>query len=236
MQIEPPPLSRTRPRMRVAATMVVAGVLVAGSACDRQPEPPPAEPAESAASQPQLPPEMPRPTTQELLSGEQVRTPLRVIPFSLEAPRGWSLVPRSGLTIFEGPTPAGTAQIHVSRRSSPMPEHSERLMAGAKREVETNPGPDNFANVRTVGDVKVLEHRMVEKTRSQPTIDSTGRRIADTATPMRWKLMAFVPNAKDFDICELTFVGLTREQYDLDKTLLQRIFDSLAYDTSVKRD
>jgi hypothetical protein len=173
-----------------------------------------------------------RPTTQELLSGEHVRVGLRVIPFTIEAPKGWQLKSHGGVLVLEGPTPAGTAQIQIGKYLPPIAQHAERLIDGAKKEVASAPGPHNMVDVRKIGDVQVLEYRLVGQTRASPAIDGAGKKIADTSTPMQWKLSAFVTSGKETEICQVSMLDLTREQYEIDKELLQRIIASLKYDPS----
>lgn len=173
-----------------------------------------------------------RPTTEQLLTGEQVRMPLRSIPFSLTVPKGWQIKANGGILTLEGPTPAGTAQIQVSRHVAPIAQHAERLIEGAKKEIQTNPSKYGLAEVRTLnGGIRSLEYRTVARSPTgAPAIDSTGRQIATTATPMQWKITAFVQNGKDTDLCELSYTDLTLEQFEIDRPLLEKIFASFQYD------
>jgi hypothetical protein len=173
-----------------------------------------------------------RPTTQQLLTGEQVRMPLRAIPFSISVPKGWEIKSNAGIMTLEGPTPAGTAQIQVSRHVAPIAQHAERLVEGAKKEVQSNTPKYGLAEVRNMTpDIRSLEYRTVARSPTgAPTIDSTGRQIAPTATPMQWKLTAFVPHGKDTDLCELSYTDLTLEQFEIDRPLLEKIFASFQYD------
>jgi len=189
----------------------------------------PAEPQPTASTQAAT---TNRPTTQQLLSGEQTRIPLRAIPFTISVPKNWQIKVQAGIPILEGPTPSGVAQIQISRHASPIAQHSDRLVEGAKRDVQANPSPYALAEVRNLsGGIRALEYRSVARTpTTSAAIDSTGRKIADVATPLQWKFTAFVPNGRDTDLCELSFIDLTREQFDLDRELLEKIIASLQYD------
>src|SRR5262249_11729980 len=105
-----------------------------------------------------------RPTTQELIEGPRTRIPLRAMPFSMEVPRGWQIKSVGGVQILEGPTPAGVAQIQLAKHGSPIPQHAERLIEGAKKEAAASPGPLTLADVREIGSFKMLETRSVGNT------------------------------------------------------------------------
>jgi hypothetical protein len=219
-----------RRRLFIIAGMVGIVVVVLLGCDQRQQTEAPQEPADQPASAPTTEPEPTRPTTRQLLDGEQIPLSLKVIPFTITVPKGWKPESLGGVLIIEGPTPAGVARIQITRHASPIPQHSDRLVEGAKKEIEANPGADNLAEVRKIGEIRALEYRLVGKTTTSPTIDSAGRKIADTATPMQWKLTAFVPNGKDFDLCELSFIDLKHEQYVIDRELLHKIVAGLAFD------
>jgi len=213
----------------------LALVSLSGPGCDK-PRPQAAhqqhEEAEQAAATRASAVKEGRPTTQELLQGEQVRIPLRAIPFSISAPKGWDLKAMAGIITIQGPTIAGNAQIQVSRHVAPIAQHAERLIEGAKKDVAANPSPIALAEVRNLtGGIRCLEYRTVSRNPTgAPTIDSAGRQIAPTATPMQWKITAFVPRGNETDLCEISCTDLTREQFDMDRELLEKIFASLQYD------
>jgi hypothetical protein len=221
--------------LATVALIVAVATAANTSGCDRpRPQaanPQPQEPAQPAATQASLTVNE-RPTTQQLLTGEYVRVPLRAIPFSVTVPKGWEIKAQAGILTLEGPTLAGTAQIQISRHLAPIPQHAERLIEGAKREVAANRSPYGLAEVRTLsGDIRYLEYRSVSPNPTgSPTIDSTGRQIAPTATPMQWKLTAFLVRGKDTDLCELSLIDFTREQFEMDREVLEKIFASFEYD------
>lgn len=171
-----------------------------------------------------------RPTTQELLQGEQARIALKVIPFWVSVPRGWEMKSQAGVMVLEGPTPSGVAQLQIGRHLAPIAQHAERLVEGAKRDAASKPGPYTLADVRELGGLQMLETRSIGPTQPTPAIDAQGNTIADTSTRMDWKTMVFVPEGRETAVCEIHFIDLTREQYDRDKELLTKIMSSLQYD------
>ena len=60
--------------------------------------------------------------------------------------------------------------------------------------------------------------------------DSNNQERTVTATPYSWNLTLYVPQGKNFGRYEINFIGLTREQYLQDKSVLEVIIDSLRYD------
>jgi hypothetical protein len=216
----------------VLMSICMAALLIGG--CDRQrPQAANQQPDQSSAPATQASATLAnRPTTGQLLNGEQVRIPLRAIPFTVSVPKGWQLKANAGIITLEGPTPSGTVQIQVSRHVAPIAQHAERLIEGAKKEVQNNSSKYGLAEVRNMTpEIRCLEYRTVARDPiGGPTIDSTGRQIAPTATPMQWKLTAFVPHGRDTDLCELAFIDLTLEQFEIDRPVLEKVFASFQYD------
>lgn len=220
----------------LAILALISAVTVAAGCDERRPN----SPADPSASQSAAT----NPTTQpaddagahDVTNQELTPVPLGAIPFAMNAPKGWKFKSRAGVLTLEGPTIAGTAQIQIVRHMQPIAGHAERLVEGAKKEIAAEPGPYNKCDVRTVGGVQVLEFRKLGRPTGAPAIDATGKQIAPGGTSMQWKLTAFVRRAggteKDLDMCEIGFVDLTREQYDIDKELLEKMIVSLKYDPS----
>jgi hypothetical protein len=169
------------------------------------------------------------PTTQELVSGPYQRIALKSIPFSISVPRGWELKSQGGM-LLQGPTPAGFAQIQIGRHLAPIAGHAETLIAATTRESAANPNAYQLAEVRNIGGLKALETRTMGKTQQSPAIDASGKVIAPTFTPVHWKTAVFMPEGRDTVVCEIHFIDLSREQYDLDKDVLAKIMSSLEYD------
>jgi hypothetical protein len=204
------------------AVGLVSIVLMLG--CDDRRSLVPIEQPESAATQPA------RPTTQELLSGEPQRIALKAIPFWISVPRGWEMKSQAGVMILQGPTPSGVAQLQIGRHLAPIANHAENLISGAQREAAGKAGPYTLAQVSDMNGLKALEKRSIGTTQSTPAIDAAGNTIAQTYTPMDWKKSVFVSEGRETIVCEIHFIDLSREQYDLDKEVLSKIIASLQYD------
>jgi hypothetical protein len=215
-----------------ALAILLGGALFS---CDSKPElpPPPAEdPAAKAAEEANA-----RPTTQELISGEQVKTSLQVMPFTMQVPKSWKVKPAagSGVPTLTGPTPTSDAQIQLDRlsqRNSLIDDkYAERFIAGAQK-LATQPTANETARIRTIGPARIVEIRSFGPTNHFPAIDSTGKQIAPTSTSMTWKLTAFVQTAGSTQAYQISFVDLTKEQFEMDKELLEKIVASLEYDAA----
>ena len=82
--------------------------------------------------------------------------------------------------------------------------------------------------------ITVLERRQVGLP-GPLMVGPIGQEKEIIVTNYKWTITMFVPRDatnKEFDRHELNFVGLTREQYDQDKELLDPIIKSLQYDAS----
>ena len=66
--------------------------------------------------------------------------------------------------------------------------------------------------------------------RGLPEVDAQGNPMVDTSTPMRWLITVFIPEGKMMSHYELNFIGLTAEQYAIDKPLLEKVVASLKYE------
>jgi hypothetical protein len=212
---------------RLAVAMI--GIALIG--CDDRKNLVPLEqPAQNAASatQPGA-----APTTQELVGGPYERVALKAIPFSVSVPRGWELKSQGGM-VLQGPTPSGFAQLQIARHLAPIEKHAETLIAATKREAASNPGPYTLAEVRDINGMRALEARSAGQTQQRPAIDAKGKTIAPTTTPLQWKTSVFMPEGRDTVVCEIQFIDLSREQYDLDKDVLTKIMSSLEYDAKAR--
>jgi hypothetical protein len=205
--------------------------------CDRHPAPPTPPPTASAAP---ASPEPTRPTTQELLEGPYKKLPLPGMPLAVQVPAGWKIEVEGSLTFLEGPTPTGNAMIQLAQRESRSPDQVESLLRGIKREKDQHPDTIKRADLREVGDVKIVEQLSISKPITTPKLDAHGDAQLDehgnirtlTSTAAEWKLTVLVPYEKMFSEYELNFIDLTGEQYNVDKDFLQRIVSSLSYENS----
>ncbi|MGH7179335.1 MAG: hypothetical protein ACREJC_18305 [Tepidisphaeraceae bacterium] len=217
-------------RFTIACVATLLGILVG---CDGAP------PTTSQTESEPPPPEAQsdRPTTRELVSGPQLRVALQNIPFSVKAPKGWKVAPArgSGVPTLAGPTPTGDAQVQIERPPVPDDKYAERFLSGAKR-LATQPNNRETVTFRQVGPAQLVEMRSFGQTHGYPAIDSTGHQIAPTSTSMNWRVTAFVTSNGAMQAYQISFVDLTREQYERDKDLLEMIIASLEYDSTASQN
>ena len=223
-----PAYKRAMRRGSVGLVIAVTATVVAASltGCEDKRPSPNLQPVSEPATKPVAP------TTQELMGGEQVKLKLQAIPFTMSVPKSWKLRTIGPVLFLEGPTPAGIAQLRLGRHQSPIESHAQRLIEGAKKDAAAQPGPHTLADVRDLSGMKLLETRSAGTRASHPAIDASGKVIAPTSTPLNWKVSVFVPSGRSTDVCEIAFVDMTTEQYEIDKQLLDRILASLEYDAT----
>jgi hypothetical protein len=212
------------------------GIFLIG--CDRHPAPPP--PAPPTASAAPAPPQPARPTTQELLAGPYKKLVLPGMPLAVQAPPSWKIEIDGSLTFLEGPTPSYDAMIQLAQRESLRPDQVDILLEGVKRDQDQHPETVKRADLRQVGDMRILDQLSISQPITTPKVDSKGDAVLDahgniltvTTTAAHWKLTVLVPYEKMFSVYELNFIDLTGEQYALDKDFLQKILASLSYENS----
>jgi hypothetical protein len=215
----------------VTLTSLLLLLLGALSACeDRSQVSPEVRQAQQRAEQ-QGPP---RPTTQQLLTGPRKRLALSPIPFSVGVPMSWKIgTPKDGtVTILEGPTPSGDAQIQINLHPPLTKDKLDIILHGAKKEATEEPKKVQIDVRQLSPNITVLERRQIGM--PGPLLVGPPRQEKEiTATNYKWTITMFVPREdKQFDQDELNFVALTREQYDQDKELLDGIVKSLQFDPS----
>jgi hypothetical protein len=217
-----------RPIMRNSVGILLLAALLA-SACDEKPSAPAvlSEQARHAAEGPK------RPTTQELLTGPRKRIVLGPMPFSVRAPASWKIevLPANGISMLQGPTPSGEAQIQLSTRPTTSSQDLDRLVQGAKKELAEHPDRVRKAELRSIGAVKIFERQALGTPGPLTVMDSTGEEHVETATPYNWTVWMFVPAAGgSFEKYEMNFIGLTEKEHDIDKPLLDEIVSTINYE------
>jgi len=215
----------------MAVTALAAG-LIAMVGCDKSPSPP----AVSATPPPTTAPAEPRPTTQELLTGTYHPMSLPGMPLSVQVPASWKLDTKSPpLTFLAGPTPSSDmSMIQLSQNGTVKPEQIDVIATGAKK--APNGEQIKNADLRDAGKMKVLERVAVGKPETIPKVDVKGNPVVDektgqtmmvTTTPVKWQVTAFVPYQNMYTRYDLSVVDLTTDQYEQDKRLFEKIFESL---------
>lgn len=206
----------------LSAAMSAMTALVA---CDEKPKLPPTS-QESAQVTPKPP------TTQELLTGARTKLMLTAMPLSVTVPPSWKIDTVSGTTILllKGPTPSGEAAIQLSHRPPTPKDRFAMLIEGATKEAKEKNDPREKAELRSLGDAKVLERQSVRAPAPLTTMDKDGKEHTQSVSGMAWTIHVFVPDQSNYDTYELNFFGLTLDQYEADKALLNAIVQSLAYE------
>jgi hypothetical protein len=131
------------------------------------------------------------------------------------------------MTFLEGPTPGGgDASIQLVERATTTLDKFQIIVDGAKKELKQFPDTMRMAEVREVaGGVKVLERQRVGQA-AKSSLNDAGVR---ESPPYSWTITVFIPRdgGKNYETCELNFIGLTVDQYEADKALLREIIDSV---------
>ena len=211
----------------LSKTALLVSVFSSGVACDDTPKPPP-----ELLEQSRKPDEGPgKPTTQELLQGPRGVVSLGSLPLTVRAPRGWKVDTVGGgrVVLLQGPTPSGEVQIALSRRPTAKPEQVEAVINGAKKEMATTQAL-RMAEARSLdgSGARVLERQSVGRMLPSVPLDPEGRTMSKPSPALSWTITVFVPEGGEFDAYELSFLGMTVDQYETDKQLLREVIDSLA--------
>ena len=179
------------------------------------------------------------PTTQELLTGPRHRLALKAIPFSVSTPLEWKVenLINGSIVVLTGPTPSGEAQIQLSIRPTAKKDELEIIHRAARKEA-TQPASQSLskhvvkAEFRKMNDIEVFDRQAVGQPGPLTVTDAKGIEHTETATPYTWTVILFVPQGADFARYEINFIGLTAEQYEQDKPLLNEVINSIQYDAS----
>jgi hypothetical protein len=188
-------------------------VLIAVCSCDKpRPAVSTAPPAtEEASDEPDYRPRAPMHLERTLRISDY--------PFEIRVPERWD-VHGGTLNILQGPTPHGpkpdgTIHLTVTRRG-PLP----KMVMDAIKSSTTQPASnDSFSRngTRTLGKLQIYEQRSV-----QP---ATG----GVPAMMKWTVSAFESVDKDnIRLYQISFLDLTREQFEKDRELLESMIGSLA--------
>ena len=213
------------------AAVLLAGAMGVGSGCDDASDPPPHLVADQPAAKPHE--AEARPTTQELLAGPRKPVSLGELPLTVQAPKGWGLQTLSGTShiLLQGPTPSGEASVQLNIRPTTSAEKLEMIVRGAKKELERFPNSVKMVELRPITGAQVLEQQRVgEMPRALPDDDPSIK----LSRPMNWTITVFVPRGGDHDTYELNFIGLTADQYEMDKQVLRGIIDSITVQTAAE--
>ena len=177
-----------------------------------------------------------RPTTQELLESRRTRSALIPLPLTMEMPPGWGkledlgdLKISAGLNLIQGYTPHGEVQIQLSSRPAMKMDALDRLVEAGKKEQASKPQQIVRFDLRQAGNVKILERQVVGEPRPFTVYDANNQPHTTTEANFTWTIQVLVPNEGAYQVYELNFMGLTKNQYDQDKDFLEGILKTLQY-------
>jgi hypothetical protein len=211
------------------ASLLIPVILVGG--CDDSSDKVNKAILEQAAKPPEDP--LKPPTTQELLTAHRSRTALMPLPLTMELPPGWGPDRRAHMpNILTGYTPSGNEiQIQLITRSSIKRDALNRLVAGAKKEMASNPSHIIRVDLRPLAEGFVFERQRLGDPAELVTYDKNNVPHSSIETGLSWSVEVMVPHDDAYQVHELSFLALTKNQYDQDKDFLNGILSSLAYTT-----
>ena len=209
------------------AAVVVAGML----GCDKPPPPPPeVTAAEESADESSTQPDDRRPKLAEVMSGTWRTIPLGAHPLRVQVPEKWEVKMAGSATFLRGPTPNGPppdGELNISVAKPPA--FPKEMVKGFEEEARSTTRPAasatapalDYVHARDIGPNHIVDVRKLQPAKGNlPAI-------------MDWKVVVFVPaDANSMNTYQLTFFGLSPEQYEKDKELLEKIVNSLEVDAT----
>jgi hypothetical protein len=222
-----PPIHRS-----IITIFLAAGVLCAGcddpgddgipqAVLDQQ-----AKQAEAAKNLPKIP------TTQELVTGPRTLTPLGPLPMTLRVPVSWKVEVAGPASHLRGRAPSGDeVTIQLNSRAPIKRAEFEAYVKSAQKEQSEKRQSILKADLRPFGDAQLFEWQRIGEPREWPVSEVVNGQMQTRTTteqPFDWRISVFDPQADAFQRYELSFIGLTKSQYDKDKAFLQSILDTLS--------
>ena len=204
-------------------------------ACEERTSVPPEVLEQAQKTQQQADAKSKVPTTQELLTGPRSRTALIPLPLTMDLPPGWGRfedVNQAGLklpNLLQGYTPSGAVEIELRPRPAMKKEDLERMVEGGRKEMQEKPQQILKFELRDLSQMKILERQSVGEPRPLTTYDAQNQPHTTTESPFNWVVSALVPSGDAYQVYELSFLGLTKSQYDKDKEFLNDILGTLRY-------
>lgn len=210
-------------------TLGLLGALALLTGCDDDklpppPGPPPADPVPS------------RPTTQALLDGPRKPVYLELIPFSLDVPDSWKLVPKNkgestSLWVLEGPMPYEDGLISVHMRE---PVSAAILKIWLEERIPKDDAEararGGSVTTRRMGDIQIIERRVPFAPTTRPTTTPSGPTtipVSIAEGSMEWKLTILAPRGIKYDCYELKVLSLTDDLYRKNEAFLTSVLHSL---------
>jgi hypothetical protein len=116
------------------------------------------------------------PTTRDIRTESRVDMDLRVLPLTLTVPSSWKLDMTAGVVVvLGGRTPAGEAQISLSRLPLETPKDVDLMIADAPHEADRDLSHTTRLQTMTINGLKVFETIVFPKgATTQPTTEASG--------------------------------------------------------------
>ncbi len=208
---------------RPYSAVLVAGMLFAITGCDNAQDPIPAS-APSVATDPPGP-KVPA-TTQEVLDAPRKSLPLKLIPFTIEAPENWQIVAYDDrvkpVTMIEGKIIDDEVRISLGLREPMSGEILRNYLNRLQKE---------DAELKKIGgSVKVTEengYRIIDLRRPPTKTD-----LPSSEQSMDWRITVLYPSGIAHDQYVLQFIGLTLESYEKNKEYLDGILKTIRYENA----
>jgi hypothetical protein len=203
--------------------LAASACLVLTVGCD-DPAPPAATPSTATpASQPAAAANTSGAQGVATVDGPRERLVLGAIPFSIEVPKGWSLMPGvTGRMVLHGRAPSGELDVLLGMGPN---IKGDALPMMLKQSAKASNDPHVKSEV-TQRDGLTLVQNIAPQTPPNTPAASDPELV-----PMGWSVQAIVSDGKlDYSVYELTFLGLSQAMFDKDEAFLRQLISTLRYD------
>ncbi len=206
------------------AAWLAAGVIVWATAGCEDDSLPVRQPVEESSPADAPPPAAVRPSTQSILEAPRKRIPLKLLPFTIEAPESWAVqnhdTRTESVTMLEGPMINDEAHVTLGLRETMSGEILRNYINRLKKENETLAKTGGSVTIREFGGIQLIDIR-------RPPASPSGNDAEDS---MEWRITLLYPSGIGHDQYELRFIGLTVESYKANQEWLTKMLDTLQYD------
>jgi hypothetical protein len=174
-----------------------------------------------------------RPTTQELLEAPRKPLTLGALKLTLDVPPGWKITTLGTGSWLEGPTPGGEVRIQLASQGAPLKVDSIYAMEKRAREdAAKHADVLEVIPLRDIGGLaKKMERREIQRNLVINIPDDRDPKITrpEKVDRVDWTVLAFLPDADQFNINVLSFSGLSLQQYQKDREFLEHVLNTLHY-------
>ncbi len=199
--------------------VIFCAVMISAMGCGKAPtlpKLPEKQPAEAAPAT--------APTTQDLINGPYKKISLAPLPLLAQVPQSWDVKtpPGTHLAFLQGPSPDGSdIQISLEVGTPLAPDRLQNVLDRAQRAADQDKKLYRAFEIKKVGDTKIMEEQ-------KPF--SGGENSQQQL--VEWKMTYFVHGDINYTAYVLDIPGLSADQLEQSHVLLQKIFDSITYDSN----